>query len=417
MRLFTGIAPAPRVLDNLARVLKRTEATAGAAVNWSPVVENLHITSKFIGQWPEERLAERGKTRLRAANFGSAFEISVARSLDFFPNPHHPHTFFAGVQAANPAETGLTELANRIDDAVRPLGIAKENRPYSPHLTLARIKREDIRALREHIAKMTNFDFVTFQVSEFHLYLSSRMPVPLPDGRGSEIPRRNRDREGAAVYTPLATYPLLAGREHPGMMGILAVVAAYLIGGIPFGLIIVKLMTGGDVREAGSGNIGATNVLRTTGPAAGVLTLVLDAAKASLAVFLADWLTGGSELWMSLAALAVLAGHAWSIWIGFKGGKAVASFIGAYVYLTPVPLLAVVLLFIFVVAWTRYLSLGSVIMAGLFPVACWMILHPGWPVLVSALGAAIVVVERHRGNIERIRAGEERVFSFQRTVH
>jgi acyl phosphate:glycerol-3-phosphate acyltransferase len=201
------------------------------------------------------------------------------------------------------------------------------------------------------------------------------------------------------------------------MMGILAVVAAYLIGGIPFGLIIVKLMTGGDVREAGSGNIGATNVLRTTGPLAGVLTLLLDAAKAWLAVFLADWLTGGSELWMSFAALAVLAGHAWSIWIGFKGGKAVASFVGAYAYLTPVPLLAVVFLFIFVVAWTRYLSLGSVIMAGLFPIACWMILHPAWPVLLSALGAAIVVVERHSGNIARIRAGEERIFQFRRTVH
>jgi glycerol-3-phosphate acyltransferase PlsY len=200
------------------------------------------------------------------------------------------------------------------------------------------------------------------------------------------------------------------------MMGALAVVAAYLIGGIPFGLIIVKLMTGADVREAGSGNIGATNVLRTTGLRAGVLTLVLDAAKAWLAVWLADWLSGGSELWMSLAALAVLVGHAWSVWIGFKGGKAVASFVGAYAYLTPVPLVAVVLLFILVVAWTRYLSLGSIVAAGLFPVGCWMILHPGWPVLLSAVGAAVVIVERHRANIVRIRAGEERIFSFRRTV-
>ena len=94
------------------------------------------------------------------------------------------------------------------------------------------------------------------------------------------------------------------------MMGALAVVAAYLIGGIPFGLIIVKLMKGSDVREEGSGNIGATNVLRTTGPLAGVLTLVLDAAKAFFAVWLADRLSGGSELWMSSAALAVLLGHA-----------------------------------------------------------------------------------------------------------
>ena len=193
-------------------------------------------------------------------------------------------------------------------------------------------------------------------------------------------------------------------------MGALAVVVAYLIGGIPFGLIIVRLMKGSDVREEGSGNIGATNVLRTSGPVAGVLTLVLDAAKAFFAVWLADRLSGGSELWMSAAALAVLVGHAYSIWLNFKGGKAVASFVGAFAYLTPVPLLAVALLFLFVLWWTRYLSLGSLVMAGLFPVACWMILHPGWPVLVAALGAAILIIERHRGNIERIRAGEERVF-------
>ncbi len=200
-------------------------------------------------------------------------------------------------------------------------------------------------------------------------------------------------------------------------MGALSVVAAYLIGGIPFGLIIVKLMTGSDVREAGSGNIGATNVLRTTGRLAGVLTLLLDAGKAWFAVWLASRLSGGSELWMSFAALAVLAGHAWSIWIRFKGGKAVASFVGAYLYLTPVPLLAVVLLFIFLVAWTRYLSLGSIVAAGLFPIGCWMILHPAWPVLVSAIGAAAIIIHRHRGNIVRIRAGEERVFSFRRTIH
>jgi glycerol-3-phosphate acyltransferase PlsY len=198
-------------------------------------------------------------------------------------------------------------------------------------------------------------------------------------------------------------------------MGVLAVVLAYLIGSIPFGLIVVRLMTGKDVREGGSGNIGATNVLRTTGRAAGVLTLLLDAAKGFAAVWLAGWLTHDSMLWMSFAALAVLAGHAFSVFLHFTGGKAVASFVGAFAYLTPIPLLAVVLLFVFVVAWTRYLSLGSVIAAALFPVACWMILHPDWPVLVAAAGAAVLIVERHRGNILRIRAGEERVFRFGRT--
>jgi RNA 2',3'-cyclic 3'-phosphodiesterase len=194
MRLFTGIALPPLVRGHLARVLK--ELRPLAPLNWSPV-ENLHITSKFIGQWPEEKLAELERA-LENMNFGRAFDVAIA-GFGYFPNPHHPRAFFAGVQTG-PA---LAELAHAIDEALRPLGIAKEDRPYAPHVTLARIKNEDIRALREHIAKMTDFDFGTFHVSEVHLYLSSRMPAP-------EIPKRNRDRQGAAVYTALASYPLLA---------------------------------------------------------------------------------------------------------------------------------------------------------------------------------------------------------------
>jgi glycerol-3-phosphate acyltransferase PlsY len=199
------------------------------------------------------------------------------------------------------------------------------------------------------------------------------------------------------------------------MIGILSLVVAYLIGSIPFGLILVKLMTGKDVRTDGSGNIGATNVLRTTGRTAGVLTLILDGLKGTLAVWLAGWLTGGDVLWMSFAALAVLIGHAFPVWLKFSGGKAVASFVGAFAYLTPLPLLAVLLLFVFLVAWTRYLSLGSIIAAALFPVACFLILHPDWPVLVASTAAAILIVERHRGNLARIRNDSERVFQFRKT--
>jgi glycerol-3-phosphate acyltransferase PlsY len=198
--------------------------------------------------------------------------------------------------------------------------------------------------------------------------------------------------------------------------GPLSVLVAYLIGSVPFGLIVVRLMSGRDVRAAGSGNIGATNVLRTTGRLAGVLTLILDMAKGFLAVWLADRLSGGSTLWMSVAALAVLVGHAFPVWLKFQGGKAVATFVGAFAYLTPVPLLAVLLIFVLLVAWTRYLSLGSIVAAGLFPVGCWMILHPDWPVIAAAVGAAALVVWRHKSNIERIRAGTENVFRFGRTV-
>jgi glycerol-3-phosphate acyltransferase PlsY len=200
------------------------------------------------------------------------------------------------------------------------------------------------------------------------------------------------------------------------MTGLVAVLIAYAIGGIPFGLIIVKLKTGEDVRSSGSGNTGATNALRTAGRVAGVATLILDAAKAWFAVWLADQLTGGNTMWMSFAALSVLAGHVFPVWLKFKGGKAVASFVGAFAYLAWLPLVAVLIIFVVLVAWTRYLSLGSVVAAGLFPVACWMILHPGWPLLVAATGAAVLIVWRHASNIERIRAGNEHIFRFRRTV-
>ena len=200
------------------------------------------------------------------------------------------------------------------------------------------------------------------------------------------------------------------------MTGFATVIMAYLIGGIPFGLLLVRLQTGADVRQAGSGNIGATNVLRTAGRTLGVLTLLLDAGKGVFAVWFADRMTGGDVFWMSGAALAVLAGHAFPIWLRFRGGKAVASFVGAFAYLTPLPLLAVILLFVAVTWRTRYLSLGSVIAAGLLPLACWMILHPEWPVLAASLVAAVLVINRHAGNLERIRQGTERVFTFGKSA-
>ena len=159
------------------------------------------------------------------------------------------------------------------------------------------------------------------------------------------------------------------------MTALLALVAAYFIGAIPFGYLIVKWKTGADIRASGSGNIGATNVLRTTGRAAGVITLLLDIAKGFAALWLADKLTGGNIHWMSAAALGVMAGHAFPIFLKFQGGKAVASFIGAYLYLAPVPLLAVLIVWIAVVLYTRQVSMGSILAAGTFPLAVWLFMH------------------------------------------
>lgn len=198
------------------------------------------------------------------------------------------------------------------------------------------------------------------------------------------------------------------------MSPFLSLVLAYLIGGIPFGYLLVKFATGRDVRASGSGNIGATNVLRTTGRGAGVATLVLDIAKGVLAVWVADRWSGGSPLWMSLAALAVMAGHAYPVFLKFQGGKAVASFIGAFLYLTPAPLLASLLVFVIAVAATKYISLGSILAAGFFPLGVYLILHPEMPVLAAAAVAGGFIVWRHRANLERLRAGNESVFRWSK---
>jgi glycerol-3-phosphate acyltransferase PlsY len=198
------------------------------------------------------------------------------------------------------------------------------------------------------------------------------------------------------------------------MHGVIAILFAYLIGCIPFGYILVRLTTGKDVRASGSGNIGATNVLRTTGRAIAVLTLLLDIAKGYVAVWHADFATGDDQLWMSAAALAVMLGHSYPVFLKFKGGKAVASFIGAFLYLTPLPMLAILIVFVVIVAATRHISAASVICAALFPLGVWMILHPPAPVLLAALLAGAFIVARHKANIDRLRAGTESEFRWTR---
>jgi acyl phosphate:glycerol-3-phosphate acyltransferase len=185
--------------------------------------------------------------------------------------------------------------------------------------------------------------------------------------------------------------------------------AAYLIGGIPFGYLLVRLKTGRDVRSLGSGNIGATNVLRTTGRAVGVLTLLLDIAKGWFAVWLMGRLTALDTGWMSAAAVAVVLGHAFPVFLKFKGGKAVASFVGAALALAPAALAAVLVLFVAVVAWSRYISLGSIMGAALFPLAVWLLYHPDWPLLAASVFCGAFIIWRHSSNIERLRAGTENV--------
>jgi glycerol-3-phosphate acyltransferase PlsY len=197
--------------------------------------------------------------------------------------------------------------------------------------------------------------------------------------------------------------------------GLLAILIAYVLGAIPFGYLLTKFTTGKDVRSEGSGNIGATNVLRAAGRGAAVATLALDMAKGFAAVWIAGMLTDQSPGWMADAALAVMVGHAFPIFLGFKGGKAVATFVGAFLYLTPVPMLAALIVFVITVAVTGYISAGSILAAATFPLGVWLILHPTPNELIAAVIAAGIVVYRHKENIERMRAGKESGFRWGKT--
>lgn len=189
---------------------------------------------------------------------------------------------------------------------------------------------------------------------------------------------------------------------------ILLVVAAYLLGSIPFGYLIVRGKSGADIRETGSGGTGATNVSRRAGKAAGVLTLLLDAAKGCVAVLIARAVSG--EDWViAVAAIAALVGHIFPVWLGFRGGKGVATGVGIFLVLAPIALLCAGVVFVAIVVLTRYVSLGSIIAAILIPVLVWL-QSDSQPLLVAAVVGAALIVFAHRGNIQRLVSGTESRF-------
>jgi acyl phosphate:glycerol-3-phosphate acyltransferase len=203
------------------------------------------------------------------------------------------------------------------------------------------------------------------------------------------------------------------------MQPVLILIIAYLLGSIPFGYILVRSLAGADVRETGSGGTGATNVSRRAGKLAGIVTLLLDALKGALAAILARaFLTEnfGISWWVAASVVAVILGHCFPVWLGFRGGKGVATGVGAFLALAPLAVACAALVFILIVVVTRYVSLGSIAAAATLPLSIWILslynrpTESFAPLLTAALTGAAIIIFMHRANIGRLLSGTENKF-------
>ena len=193
-------------------------------------------------------------------------------------------------------------------------------------------------------------------------------------------------------------------------------VLAYFLGSIPFGYLIVRARAGADIRETGSGGTGATNVSRRAGKGAGVLTLILDALKGVAAILIGRLILGESFGAITGAAILVIMGHMFPIWLGFRGGKGVATGVGVFLVLAPLALVGAGVIFLAIVILTRYISLGSITAAATIPLFVWLqhgLIRPvpnvGATVCAAVITASLIIFA-HRSNIQRLAQGTESKF-------
>jgi glycerol-3-phosphate acyltransferase PlsY len=187
---------------------------------------------------------------------------------------------------------------------------------------------------------------------------------------------------------------------------VLSILLAYCIGSIPFALLMARRAGAGDLHHIGSGNIGAANVVRASGLKAGLLVAVLDVAKGAAGVFIVERLNGSAAT-QAAAGLAAILGHVYPVWLRFRGGKGVATACGAFSLLTPLAILPALGLFVVGIWLSKYVSVGSVAASIALPPIAYFSGSP-FPAVLSALGAATVIVFRHRSNLARVRFGTER---------
>jgi acyl phosphate:glycerol-3-phosphate acyltransferase len=197
---------------------------------------------------------------------------------------------------------------------------------------------------------------------------------------------------------------------------LLIALISYLVGSIPFGYLLVRGLRGTDIRQSGSGNIGATNVARTS-LTLGIVTLLLDALKGSGAVFFAMRISDSAEFGLSsalywncvVAAFCAVVGHVFPVWLRFRGGKGVATGLGAFILIAPRTVLVMIAVFLLVIAISRYVSLASMVAVALFPLLAWLLhdQHRSAPVLAIMGMTAILIIGKHYENIRRLIAGTE----------
>jgi glycerol-3-phosphate acyltransferase PlsY len=208
------------------------------------------------------------------------------------------------------------------------------------------------------------------------------------------------------------------------MLPVALILAAYLIGSIPFSYLVVRVMTGADIREVGSRNVGATNVARSFGKAPGVIALFLDMAKGYAVILVAEWLTAspqwplpfGSDasplhsrpFWIALAGLIAVAAHMFPVWLQFHGGKGVATATGVFLALDPIVVAAGVIIFLIVLIVFRFVSLASILSAASIPIFLRFLTNANfWTIVISIVIATMIIV-KHHSNIARLTEGSER---------
>jgi glycerol-3-phosphate acyltransferase PlsY len=198
---------------------------------------------------------------------------------------------------------------------------------------------------------------------------------------------------------------------------LLSIPLAYLLGSIPFGYILVKLFLHQDIRATGSGNIGATNVARSGAKGLGIATLLLDIGKAFVAVKIAQYLAPGNYDLAVVAAVAAILGHVFPVWLGFRGGKGVASALGVFLALTPICAACTFAIFLVIVLITRYVSLASIIGSATFPLFAFYFVPYRTPIVIAGfLFIPLLIIVKHQQNIRRLLAGTESRFGAKKVA-